>query len=162
MRRAHGVQVVLLHQQYIFDHRLVGDALAQVGMMVMAVGALHLDRPAVDQENAVFDFDRTEADSLRHGLDDAAIGALKRGDQGVEIGRFRVPEQRTLNLRSQLTRGRSGGSDRCDRCTSCIQQGDLYRMVVGCGACDLNGDLQPGVRVVLVECGPHADIVDVG
>ncbi len=56
VRGAHGVDVVLLHQGDVLHHRFVGHGVAQVGVRLVAVDALQLDRHAVEQKHAARGF----------------------------------------------------------------------------------------------------------
>lgn len=48
--RAHGVDVVLLHDADVLQHAPLGDVIAVVGVHLMPVGALDQHRPAVDEQ----------------------------------------------------------------------------------------------------------------
>ncbi len=65
--RPHGVDVVLLHQLDVADHRLTRDVVSGVRVVLVAVDALEVDRLAVHQQLAVVDLDLAEADLTASG-----------------------------------------------------------------------------------------------
>ena len=97
VRRADGVDVVLLHDENVFDHVVVADGAAVVRIDFMAVDAANHDGDAVDEQVAVLDFDGAETDALRKRLDDSAFCVNQRNEQRVEIRRFRRPMLRRFD-----------------------------------------------------------------
>ncbi len=71
----------------IIDSR--ADVVAGVRVVLVAVDALDQDRHAVDQELAVLDLRRAEADLGGQDLDDRTLAVLQGQQQGVEVGRLR-------------------------------------------------------------------------
>ncbi|VGP41959.1 hypothetical protein SB00175_04102 [Klebsiella oxytoca] len=69
MRAAYGVKVVLLHQQNILHHILFGNDLSALVVMLVTVDAADQQRFAVQQQQAVFDFNAAETDIPGFGLD---------------------------------------------------------------------------------------------
>jgi hypothetical protein len=62
-----GVDIVLLHEEDILEHRLVIQSTAKFGVELVAVDSLEEDSLAVDLDNAV-ECDGAEADTKRHAL----------------------------------------------------------------------------------------------
>jgi hypothetical protein len=86
VRRAHGVQVVLLHQHDVRLDRRRRDRLPPPGVVVVAVDALDQDGPPVDEQLVAPDLHATEADPQRHDVDHGAVG-VEEGDGEVVEGR---------------------------------------------------------------------------
>ena len=63
MRGADMVAVALLDHLDVADHLRLGDGMADIGVVLMAVDSLELDRNAVDHEDASLDLDLAEADA---------------------------------------------------------------------------------------------------
>lgn len=86
MGSADGVDVELLHELDVFAHEFLGDVVAGVGIVVVAVDAFDEDGLAVDDELAVFDLGGFEADFL-----DVVVGGLSTiwtyaQYEGVKVG----------------------------------------------------------------------------
>ncbi len=106
---AHGVEVVLLHQQDVLPHRLRVERAAAVLVVLVAVHAAEQDGHAVHEQPAVLDRDRAEADPQLDGL----------GDAGRFVGRPRSEpgrvEARLLGApRLDGQRGRRAGREVAD------------------------------------------------
>ena len=67
-------------------------------MGLVAVDAFEFDGDAVDEEFVALDFNRAEADVLRHSFENVAVSILERDEQGVKIRVFRRPEMRRLRF----------------------------------------------------------------
>ncbi|CCJ88980.1 hypothetical protein BN132_908 [Cronobacter turicensis 564] len=65
VRTAHGIKVVLLHQQDILHHRRLVHRLAFFRVMLVTVNAADQQRLAVERQQAVVDFHATKADVVR-------------------------------------------------------------------------------------------------
>ena len=85
---ADGIDVELLEERDVLQHVVETDGAAVLGVRLVAVHALHLDRHSVHEESVADDFLLLEADLLR--ADVAALLHNKR----VEIGVFCAPEAR--------------------------------------------------------------------
>ena len=93
VRAAHGVEVVLLHQQNVLHHVLFGHHLAALVVMLVAVDAADQQRFAVQQQQAVFDFNAAKADIPGFRLD-RFIAAPQGDDRPIAVWRFRAPQRR--------------------------------------------------------------------
>ena len=91
--RADGVDVVPLHEQHVLEHPLGRHGTAAQRVELVPVDAAQLDRPPVDEEHAVLDRDRAEADRERHRL------GVGRDDDVVEPRPFGAPR---LDVEPQL------------------------------------------------------------
>jgi hypothetical protein len=66
--RAHGVDVVGLHQLDVAPHHVLGHRAPRVGIELVAVDAVQLDAVPVDQQQPVLDHNPAEADLQQHPL----------------------------------------------------------------------------------------------
>ncbi len=92
VRRAHGVDVELLHQPHVPLHQLTGDCAAPRVVVIVPVDAGDEHRLAVDEQVAIANLDVAEAERGGDGL--AAGVELER----VERGLLRRPQSRTADL----------------------------------------------------------------
>ncbi len=83
---ADGVDIVLLEERDVLQHVVHGDGAAVLGIRLVAVHALHLDRHPVHEESVADYSLLLEPDLLR-----ADVAALLH-DERVEIGVFCAPE----------------------------------------------------------------------
>ena len=90
--RAHGVDVVLLHDADVLQHAPLGDVIAVVGVHLMPVGALDQHRPAVDEQLPALDLHVAESDPERNDLDHFARRRAERRRQSVQHGRLGAPQ----------------------------------------------------------------------
>ena len=91
VRGAHRVDVVLLHQLNILNHRCLIDHMTRDGIGLVTIDASDGDGYAVDQQLAIRNLHRSKADLEAHHL---AIGfgrALEIENDGVELGGLRGP-----------------------------------------------------------------------
>ena len=86
----HRIDVVLLHQLYIFQHQLLAHGAAAVGELV-AVHPLDQDGHPVDAEAALLDFRGLEAHRATGRLDHPSGLVLQIHNQRIEIGMLGTP-----------------------------------------------------------------------
>ena len=103
VRVAHVVDIAALHEHHLVLHLLAGDGVAQLGIVFMAVDALHLDGLAVEVVVAasqtelivlgsgLLDFDFAESDHGGEGFHDVALLVLQLSDEDVAVGLLSVP-----------------------------------------------------------------------
>ncbi len=89
MAGADVIAVALLEHFQVADHALLGDVMAGIGPVLMAVGAFEFDGHAVDREDASLDLDLAETGA--RGNDFALFSAGQRQHGGVKIGRLGRP-----------------------------------------------------------------------
>ena len=94
VRRAHGVEIALLHEEDVLPHLLARHGAAVDGRGVVAVHALELQRLAVEQDLAR----RRQPHLAEADLARADVVAL-REDKRVEVGILRAPEAHVLHRR---------------------------------------------------------------
>ncbi len=100
--RAHSVEVVLLHDLQVGDHRLAGHRAPRLRVELVAVDALEQDRLTVDEQLAVAQFDLAEADARALQVEDRAVGVEKLDCDLVEVWRLGRPEPRRANRQRQV------------------------------------------------------------
>ena len=91
VRRAHVVDVRLLHQRQVLAHLRLGYGAAGDGIEIVMIDAAQLDRLAVDQQLLADDPDFAQADALLDGLDGFAL-LLHVEHQAVERWCFCGPQ----------------------------------------------------------------------
>ena len=99
VRRADGVDVRLLHQPDVGQHRFFVDRVAVHRVVLVAVHPADEDGDAVDAEKPARDLHPPEADPRRDDLDRASVLVLDRQQEAVEARRFRGP---ALDARDHL------------------------------------------------------------
>ena len=113
VRRAHGVDVELLHDADILQHPLAAHDVPRQRVDLVAVDALDEHGLSVDEQLSAADLRRAEADRAGHGLGGLAAVA-DRDFERIEVGRLGRPlggvlhgehVRRTAPLRPQLRRG---------------------------------------------------------
>ncbi|CCJ76690.1 hypothetical protein BN135_1754 [Cronobacter muytjensii 530] len=95
---AHGVKVVLLHQQDVLHHRRLIHRLAFLRVVLVTIHAANKQRLAVERQQAIVDFHATKADVVRLRNQRHAVGVKQRDHRAVEMRRFGAPEQRVVNV----------------------------------------------------------------
>ena len=85
VRGADRIEVVLLHEPDIADHRLAADDLPGRVVVLVAVDAVDHHRTAVDQQLAPADLDAPETHAAACRLDDFAGGRDQRDDERVKV-----------------------------------------------------------------------------
>ena len=116
VRGADGVDVQRLHQAQVFPHRRFVHDMAALRVVFVAVHAPNGERPPVEQQPGVPDFDPPEPDADRCGFGRAPGGIAQRQREPVErrgLGgpgahRPEVPLQRCLGLSAGFDRGFEG------------------------------------------------------
>ncbi|CCJ95511.1 hypothetical protein BN131_3184 [Cronobacter malonaticus 681] len=101
VRTAHGVKVVLLHQQDILHHRRLVHRLAFFRVMLVTVNAADQQRLAVKRQQTVADFHATKADVVRLRDKRHAVGIQQRHHRAVQVRRFGAPQQRVVNVKRE-------------------------------------------------------------
>ena len=92
VRGAYHVDVVLLHQREVAEHRPVFHGPSALGVGVVAVHTLEEHPFAVDVYQAAPDFDMAESVFCTEGHLVLAVGILHHHIEGVEVGVFVAPE----------------------------------------------------------------------
>ena len=151
---ADGVDVVQLEEGDVLDHALHRDGAAVVGVALVAVDALDLDRLAVDVEGVADDLLLLEAHLLR-----ADVAALPE-DEGVEVRVLRGPEAHVLHLERRAVRGeiahlRAGGVEERGSGAGAALDRDRGRLVV-------LGELRPDGEVpdAVLRLRPEGDVAE--
>ena len=98
MAGAHGVDVVLLHQQHVAQHCLVGDGAPALGIGVVAVHAFEEHALAVDIDQRILDFNIAEAVFCGEGHFLLAVFVFLYHAHGVKIRLLRAPQLHVLQL----------------------------------------------------------------
>ena len=165
VRGAHGVEVVLLHQANILQHRLDGHGLAPIGVVVVAVHALYDDRHAIDAYLAIRQLDLAKAHPAALHLQARALGIAQGHQQGVEGGLLSRPLGRGLDRGGEIQRTLAArvrrdltSARRHDQLALAIVERDLDGVRprrLGGIAHDRDLHLERGVAVVAVQLGPH-------
>ncbi|CCK05697.1 hypothetical protein BN128_3975 [Cronobacter sakazakii 696] len=101
VRTAHGVEVVLLHQQDVLHHRRLVHRLAFFRVMLVTVNAADQQRLAVERQQAVVDFHATKADVVRLRDQRHAVGIQQRHHRAIQMRRFGAPQQRVVNVKRE-------------------------------------------------------------
>ena len=91
VRRTDGIDIVLLHQEYVLQHRLCSHRTSVEGMRVVAVHALEEDTLAVDIDNGIFNLDVAETILRRERHFFLTRTVLLDNAHGVKVGRFSRP-----------------------------------------------------------------------
>ena len=86
--RAHGVEVILLHQADVGLDVGPGDRFARAGVVVVAVDAVEFHRNAVNKEFFAADLDFAKTHTDAPGLDDRALRVAERQHERIEVRRF--------------------------------------------------------------------------
>ena len=86
MGSADGVDVELLHELDVFAHKLFGDVVAGVEIVVVAVDAFEEDGLTVDDELAVFDLGDFEANFLGAVVGELSTIWTYAQYEGVKVG----------------------------------------------------------------------------
>ncbi len=103
VRTAHGVKVILLHQQNVLQHILFGHHLAALVVVLMAVHPADQQRFAVEQQQAVADLYPAKADVPCFSFNQ--LFAVPQGNHGtIAVGRFRAPLPRFSTARTSVAR----------------------------------------------------------
>ena len=112
VRRAHGVEPELLHQDEVGAHRLAADHASGVLVEVVAVHAADEDAPAVDEQVDAADLDAPEADPEgRLARRRRRRGERRTTDRVVEVRDLRRPRRDVRELgASARPRPSAGGS----------------------------------------------------
>ena len=101
VRAAHGVKVVLLHQQNVLHHIRLGDHLPAQMMMLMAVNAADQQRFTVETQQAIGNLDAAKTDVPRFGLQQFV--AAPQGDHGaITVRGFRAPVRRRRHRQGEI------------------------------------------------------------
>ena len=99
MGGADRVDIVLLHEQHIAEHRFCAYGATIDGVGVVAVGALEEDALAVDIDQGVANLHRAEAHLVGEGHFLVAHLVLLHHVNGVEVRRFGAPQFRLLQVK---------------------------------------------------------------
>jgi len=91
MARAHGIDVVLLHQEDILHHQLFGHYVARFRIVLLHVHPLEGYGHPVDQEKSPFDFHTPEADFCGDGFQEGPVCIAQGEGQLVKVGKFGTP-----------------------------------------------------------------------
>ena len=94
----HVVAVALLEHLQVADHPLFADVVAGVGPVLVAVGALELDRHAVDREDAALDLDLAEPGPAGEDFGRLIACRCRRQHRRVQVRRLRGPLGRIGHL----------------------------------------------------------------
>ena len=89
--RAHRIEVVLLHQANVLDHRLARDRVAGVRVHFVPVDSLDVDGPPIKLEARSLDLDPPEPDRGRNDLQHPILFILEREEEPIQEGRFGRP-----------------------------------------------------------------------
>lgn len=95
--RAHGVEVILLHQADVGLDVGTGDRFARAGVVVVAVDAVEFHRNAVNKEFFAADLDFAKTHTDAPGLDDRALRVAERQHERIEVRSFGRPAVRGAN-----------------------------------------------------------------
>lgn len=98
--RAHGVEVILLHQADVGLDVGTGDRFARAGVVVVAVDAVEFHRNAVNKEFFAADLDFAKTHTDAPGLDDRALRVAERQHERIEVRSFGRPAVRARTSRS--------------------------------------------------------------
>ena len=85
------IAVGLLEQHDVLDHVFFGDIMAGVDVAFVPVGALELDRHAVDQKHAALDLDFAKTDAMRQAVRARRCPLRQTQNRRIKVGRFRRP-----------------------------------------------------------------------
>ena len=99
MRTAHGVKVVLLHQQDILHHRLLIHDLTMQRMMLVTVNASNQQRLAVQQQT-IFNPHLAETDIAGFCFNQRAVGGVQFNHRTIEIRDFGAPQFRVFDVQT--------------------------------------------------------------
>ena len=102
VRSANEVHVVLLHEQDVAQHRLVGHSTTTLGIGVLAVHALEKHALAVDIQQGVRQFDFAESEFRAPGHFLVSCRIILTETEGVETGRFGRPGRHVLQVELHL------------------------------------------------------------
>ena len=100
MRTAHGVKVVLLHQQDILHHRLLIHDLTMQRMMLVTVNAANQQRLAVQQQQTIFNPHFAETDIAGFCFNQRAVGSVQFNHRTIEIRDFGAPQRRVFDVQT--------------------------------------------------------------
>ncbi len=98
MRTAHGVKVVLLHQQDILHHRLLIHDLTMQRMMLVTVNAANQQRLAVQQQQAIFNPHLAETDIAGFRFNQRAVDGVQFNYRTVKVRGFCAPQRRAFDV----------------------------------------------------------------
>ena len=102
VRSADQVHIVLLHEQDVAQHRLVGHSTTALGIGVLAVHALEKHALAVDIQQGVCQFDFAESEFRAPGHFLVSCRIILTETEGVETGRFGRPGRHVLQVELHL------------------------------------------------------------
>ncbi len=101
MGAAHGIKVMLLHQQNVFDHRGFIHHLPVIRVMFMTVGATDQQGLTVQLQQSAADFNFTETDVVSFGFNQRAAG-IQQGNHGaIQMRRFSTPQLWPIDMHRQ-------------------------------------------------------------
>jgi len=135
---AHRVQVVLLDQADVLQHRGLVDRLALQRVVLVPVHAAQHDGHAVHQDLAGANLDLAKAHAAGSDLGDCPGAVAQLPDERVEVGLLSVPLHRRTDRAAQtecaLLSGRDNGAGHCltqDRLASGVEQVHIERVPGG-------------------------------
>ncbi len=100
---AHSIDVELLHQNDVGQHRLFGDGLAEPVIVVVAVDALKEHRFAIDEQLPALNLNLSKANPAALYFQNLVVWIFQRKHQGVEKRVFRGPFFRIGHGQTNLT-----------------------------------------------------------
>ena len=168
MRRPHGIDVELLEEADVLDHRLDGNILGGLLAVLMAIDALDQNRLAIDQVPPALDFDLPESDVLRDRLDDSARSIFGGHEQAIEVRILGRPLMNVRDGNGQLGGRLAAGTDFHGLRVNSISVGATRQRRCNRHLCGfvrgvrhLGFDLQRSVPIGLVEIGVDFEIAHV-
>ena len=90
---ADGVYVVALPELEVFQHKVFGNVMSGMFIVLMVVDAFHKDRFAVHHQLLVLYLYGAEAHFAAGGFDNVSVGVLQADDKCIEIRCFGRPLQ---------------------------------------------------------------------
>ena len=163
MASTHGIDVHLLHLEYILQHTFSTHHISSIGVKLMSVSALDqdgltIDKQLVDSSHFIADFDASEANLKRDDINDLRSLSQCRGEL-IEIWNLSTPrlDGRHLNLHA-LGKGSSRRRS----------LGHLLATTVSKHEIDLTGalyssvDIEYTILIIISKVTDNANIVEAG
>ena len=100
MRAAHGIKVVLLHQQDVLHHRLLIHDLTMQRMVLVTVNAANQQRLTVKQQQTIFNSHLAETNIAGFRFNQRAVAGVQFNHRTIEVRDFSAPQRRIFDVQT--------------------------------------------------------------
>ena len=165
MATTHGIDICLLHQLDILQHALHRDGTSVMGVVLMAVDTLYLQRHAIDKKLPIAHLHRAEAEGMDERLHLPALAVECRHHELIADGLLGTPD--LYGSHSSMDGQQGVGSGALaeklpeDRGAVGSQQRNA-RGTTFCGPAQPQGEVEDTVTIVIGEASHQTEVSNTG